>query len=1793
MAIISVIDNEYLYKMKLFYRKIVPSSDSFYILFFLVKFFPILLFTHGLDTNLDSNIFSLSKVIKSLSIFHHEISCSYEALCFFIYAILIFLIISFSYMFYVFYKASRTTDYKLYGIPSNKFKISKINECFFTFICYLYIIIVFFYQHLFEILFYGIFKVIFIHMDRSNLDETKILLEYKYLYTIFTLNIIFIFILMGLVYSFFSLTSGQSITNTYGFRYSFSIITTILNILFYSIQGLYSISKYFTVSFRENFQVIVCYVVLILLITKTLYNYKQVNYVSSGLFLKFVNFINNFCFVSGVTEIVIYHVNPFNHKSDQAFYFVTLAFDLINGIVLTYLIEKFQNSRSFRNLAENFFQSNKMFKIETLFSYFWELKTMGKGQNRFLLILDLFDKHQEKCNFEKCICHKYMKYLALMHNKEKIEKLIHKFFYIGETKITELIISRSNTTLSPLNQLLFLHCDYLYSIKDNIPVTLYLCQYYLLKMKNYLNFHYSYMIYEINYLTMKKIKKKDKSDKKAKGFLKENLLLDKIMKIVYILCNNIERLLHLKTLKNSNSKLIYTCEDILKPLMEYVAKNKMLIGFIISFTTKHSFELSIEVKFLLYYYSKLFNTDLPQKTNMIIYNGTNKLPSYEEFEKINFDKFIAKKNALILFLTDENRFIVRYTSTELNDILLYKRHELLGSDFNEIMIPKDIAPYHTIYMKEFILMGNKTYSKVSFLLNKNNQLIPVRINCQVQPTLSSLYTFIVNVEISQSQFYNNYYLISDTTYNLWSISESFESQFLFSVKMLNSLRINYLDFFGIVKEEVNDYFKKLKLTNSDYKKKQVNALTSVKQEEMYFYDTMDVNWLKTDAQKEIDYKSVKLVVVGKHKFANSLIKLEKNIEEYGLESEWKWKLNSLFNKLRYKTENIDASMGQDGYYNDIVNPLSKQNKDLFFFKFHLKLIGQLQYYVATISEMKDEFNTNDSSYLLQAPTTTNNPNLSFTQIKDNVFNSPSSMALRDKLNYQLFKGSSSDLKVRGDEILRVMPSQNLSSTSIYKDINSFSSLNNTLQGLKSTASLNSINQEIKVLKPKDNIKSVKAAMEKLIKDSTELKVYKFFEILFIFAVFMLNIGNFIYNQTSLTFSLNLFYINAYSFLLTNDIFYGAMASFNLCLLQDEVQRGDVENLENKIKQSAKDLMNHYQLLYSYMNNMIQEEQIIQIYSLFNTQRDYSIILPNWEEKKKTSSLIGEIYTFHYWLKNFNSDKQDGQNNCRIQTFFFNNNFNAIRGETDELATTEEQLIYYICSNIVSHVSQQLESLTKQANRILTKENKRAKLGSLAINIGILIVGVVLYCLCFFNIQSSRYLFKGKMIYLFTKHENEEIFFDDIKRFKKLLDCFSKLECLDYTTFKHSITDSTNPDGGFYMKTNVGFSANSIAIPLSPKSPNTKKSNKKTNKHRSKEEKERLKKEAAQFEAEQLEDLENKIELTNQQFSRLATPRYVNLSIIVMTVAFVLFFGCEIAGIIISTNKYNGLMTENEFATNFLSRGPKLNELVLYSIISVILNDPDYISKDQSIYKDNIISNHYNIYLDLDSNSLFQALGESNFAYLYYQIHIIRTNIVYFISSKDMQVYLPMTSKNERLFDDKENFCVYATYQYVEHYYSGEVSEDDFLTLMSQEAHQCRQVGNGMNLSGYNSGLDLMIQLLQNLYFTFKNEETNFEERQKTFLESEDLKIIEENLLNVIRSLHFADSFLVIDDINNSYMTIHAIKVGFSVASIVLTCVVILGIILTVISKLDYYNEVCTDIVNMFDRALKNYNELSQ
>ena len=63
---------------------------------------------------------------------------------------------------------------------------------------------------------------------------------------------------------------------------------------------------------------------------------------------------------------------------------------------------------------------------------------------------------------------------------------------------------------------------------------------------------------------------------------------------------------------------------------------------------------------------------------------------------------------------------------------------------------------------------------------------------------------------------------------------------------------------------------------------------------------------------------------------------------------------------------------------------------------------------------------------------------------------------------------------------------------------------------------------------------------------------------------------------------------------------------------------------------------------------------------------------------------------------------------------------------------------------------------------------------------------------------------------------------------------------------------------------------------------------------------------------------------------------------------------------------------------------------------------------------------------------------------------------------------------------------------------------------------------------------------------------------------------------------------VIEDINNSYDTIHRVKIFFSISSIGISCIIISIILFILLFKLDYYNEVLAEIVLTFDKTMINY-----
>ena len=496
---------------------------------------------------------------------------------------------------------------------------------------------------------------------------------------------------------------------------------------------------------------------------------------------------------------------------------------------------------------------------------------------------------------------------------------------------------------------------------------------------------------------------------------------------------------------------------------------------------------------------------------------------------------------------------------------------------------------------------------------------------------------------------------------------------------------------------------------------------------------------------------------------------------------------------------------------------------------------------------------------------------------------------------------------------------------------------------------------------------------------------------------------------------------------------------------------------------------------------------------------------------------------------------------------------------------------------------------------LNSENNRSKTFSISINITILIIAVVLYVFIVMSIQLAQTIFKQQMKFLFTKHENEDNFYEDLKRFKKLIEFFSSSECNEYTAFKlnayaYNTTDSNKRVlhfNTYNTNANSGASVNTKSFKTAKTSAPSKYIS--HSKHKLKSSFKRRpslnglppgKKDAEKVEN---ETLEAKMENTNRQFDKIANAKYAFCSIIVLCVTFIVFFGVEITSILVNDNIYKKLMIENEFATNFFSRGPKFNELLLYAVISVIVNKVEYITRDTNTYADSVLMNYYNIHLDLESNSIFQALGKSYYAYLYYQMHVIRTNIHSFVNDQKLMDYLPETTATEFRFNDKEHFCIDSTAEYLIGYYK-DIDMNGFYNALSSEVAICRKIGNGVNLSGYKTAIDLMLELVNTNYYNFNAGKK--ESRQEEFLKDEDLNMVMENMMNVIRKLHFADSFSSIRDVNGSYIKGHEVKIVFSIISICFSCGIILLMLLVIISKLDFYNDFVGQIVELVEKAMR-------
>lgn len=1765
---ISTIENEYIFKMISLFRKSIPKNELFYILFFLLKMIPILLFTHGTFSS-SSSVFTLSKILNAITICNHNLSINYNILSIFIYIIILFIFSSLIVIYFIFYYLSNRTDKKLYGTISNQIKTPYSFEQFFRFISWFIFIFLLFYQHIMEILSYDIIQFIYSCMNKKYfIPEKELFLDLntkKYIF--FGLNTFFFILMIILMFFYFIITSQTTLSNFYGYRTSLTKINIFIYCILFSLQGVFSMSYYLKENERKKELLIFSYIIVIFFILNALLSLGKINFYSISKIDFLFRIFNNFFIMSGLIEILSYYLSNEETITSQKFYLVIILLDVVNATCITQVLDKIHSNIFILKLAKNFFNTSKKVTFTLLFQLLVSLKNWGDISKQSFFIFLLLQKHKAHCNNkETCFCQKFQDYMGTSVNEEESNSKIKKFSSFLETHLVDSILNRSKLNNKFISKFIFLHCEYLLNVKEENALNLiYLSKYYLIKKRKSLSFFDAYLIYEINDYVH------DKFDYKFEGFyhiLDENALYEKMLKLLYIVCYNFAKLFQFKNYKNTNSMMPFKCEDILNASKEYFIQSNKIYELIILYNDESLFSHFFELKIFILFYIRFFQVKFPKETAASLFEGYETEPDYLDIlhQLSSYQLSIQKDTFLILVMNNENKFIINYASLDLSEGIMYSMNQLKGSDFHELLVPKYIADFHTIYMKNFILFGGKEYSRKTFILNSVGQIIPIQMKCRVLPTVTSYFSLIITIDEVIEYDYINYHCLLDNSYFPFTTSNLFDNKFGLLQKLSSSLKVNVIEYFGLNKDEIIQSFKSsvdkigLKLTELKVKLLTFPAPTTIKKDEMYLYNSLDPSFFKKNKQKICPSHSM---LIEKEKIHQNIALCEKRLENSPVdrvEKTWKWRRSPAETTFK-------ASFQSNGFY------LKNQPIESFYnFKFELKYLGNKLYYILIVSEINDSYNFESPSRnsmhcsQFQLNSSTFKTNISYVPLKKINTESP---------NTTLMDNSSLASMQRAG--LLINSTNELDSLNKSNENNSYALLNNYNQSMSRNLSSIFFNLAPKVnttqiANPVPNSDYSEVFLEKLL---VYVKLTKTLSIIMIISIFILHISDFIISIHSKQFGLNLFYMNTYSFFLMNDIYFGSLSSIITCLVKDQIQFGKTNELFLQVRQSSKDLMEHFYYFNYYTNNIINQKGAHIIYKIFNDNEQYQKLNNNFKIEQYNSNLNDEIYTYYHQLKNFNSKDEKV---CRIHEIFIEKIFRDNTNQEEKTAQQTERFIFYICANVLSNISNRLEILMKEANDLLNKENKQSKTQTLIILGVIIFLSFVILIFAFFCVISFMIVIREKLIALFTKKENEEVLLEDIIKFTGLLTNFSLGEFNEYAYFKLGIGENvvkTTSEKNIILKAK-GLSKYSVKKERKNKKNSTgnEKRQKNFTKHKSSI---HIKKETVE-----------KTETTNILFLEKTKPRFAARSIIFIISLFICYFGFQIFNIFQAISSYDRLIIENDFGTNILSRGPKIKQLVLYSIVSVLMNDVDYIKKEKSEYDDFVISNYFNVNLVLKDSSIFQSFENSNYIYLYYQIYIIRTNINLFVQSKMSKKYLKKTGENEKNYGDGGNFCIYVSLNYLVVYYKSMIKDfNSLLSFLNNRVSFCRNLGNGINLDGHNSAINLVLQQLSNRYLVFKKS-NDISNRQIEFLTDVDIYIIQDEILNPLRYLHFADSYSLIEDIENSYKSNFHKKIFYSLISIFFNVGLLVAIFIIILYKFYSTIQMLNKILTNIDKLMCNY-----
>lgn len=1810
--------NEEEFKFIYIIRQTFPTSDLFYSIFFILKFIGIILSTHnikGLETS-NPNRITITTIFEKLLVFHfsfNAISFYYQTFSIIFFIVLLLIIIGFVIIWiqiYILY--SHTNDiYDSFLIKTTKKKRYILYSKFLSFIT---LIIVLFSQHLMEYLSFGIFYPFMSHFVKNNQSIFKVTViqklnnyhnqEYINSWVMGTINFFSEIIICCFVFLFLLLNNTKSIFLRFGTSLYSNIKILIFLIIFSLFQPFFGIQNIYTDKVKITHRFYLDIVGVFFLSLFLLCNIKQYNYYNN-----FVPKMNTYLLIwswySGLLELPIYYLC--NNNFTQSYSSLKIIIEFISAGLLTMIINGYNKKYFSSKFSLNLFQNGgKKVTIGEIFNFIHLVnKFIKHPKENYFAVNNIIQTHRLYCQNGNCPC-SIVNHFQI-NEKSKISQLTKSELEIKFLSKEDLIIiceqeiinriqslfKRKSSTYE-LSNYCILHVQYIYFIKKQYYFALYLTNQYLFS-KVKMDFLSRYFLFEIKKQIMKEIQNimnrknyhrmglyiapvhgDNKDINELKQFFCHTVFIEAIKKLMVECCECIDKILRYKNEFHKNTKISFFSGELFSSfisLCENIMTNKKKIKYLVLNYSKNEIINDSEICYFLYhFFQSIFKSIPPEIKGRFL--EISPFKSY--LTNINNTQFKNDNSfPIIIRIQQDDNFEISYISYHLCEKLNYSKEKLIGTDFH-CLLPNDLKENHKIIMKRFLFLPNPIFNRnQTFLLDSDKHLLHTSITVKVFPDFKAAFYLIASIQPIEiySDFSISYYLMLNRDFKLLSISPNFENQFFFTLKMFDILKITFCDFFGI---SINRLKTKLKEKQPNISKDSIliamnkasSIFCNIDQEKMFSYRKIPKE-CETLFSKSWTYNEL----INKKQILQGLSNLIKTIDEIGLDIEWYGRVKCLKERLR-----LSSSQENQGTPLNKINTMTSINSNSFEVSYISRDLGSIRYYIATLVEFIDVKEITISTMNLRELLMSRYDY----QSRKSIYKKKTSYQSEvKKISNNGFHFDQSDLytpvsnQKSGKTSSQLLDSNNLNMT---QNSTNNQSTNSKLTLVKNTSpSIMKLNPHSRsnidklkfdnqsnfnlIVNEKDyflNEKKRKFFFAKM--NNSNFNYIQVINFIFCLICLIIVLG-LIMKNVNLNAHKDLFHINAYTEMLKTDIYLAGLVVINLCRQLAFSNSTRIQFF--RINYQIDNLNYHFTLFQNYISKFTGNKQLKNFFNILHEINGYNVIKQNWESILRQSTLIEEINMFRFYANKASRLIEGG---CRMKTIFFEENFKTLNENTEGVNLLED-LVYYVQYNILHNIKNKFETLSSESVRVLLNYYTTFWKDALFLNIVTIVLSVVMIYFLWKKIINDQNYINIIFSYLYLNNTDEQSFLYKISLFKDII---------------LGVKGKTMIMFDDYIKTNTLTSKKEVAISNSSRVKKiTIRSSKNTRLNSY------VTTTTSNYTNNPTTTTTNAINSNQEGYQNIqqTSPKMFFISKIIIIVFFIVFFLLLSLNLIFTYDGKKKFDYSIIIAMNFLEKIPKIAELFIYSQLSVIVNDINFISNNDS-NKNHSYLNYYDIQIDLSKHSQLNFLNNSFYSKLYLESREREENIDRFTKDKSKSGLI-LTKQWENKINEKDSFCINSvigtTYYYIKNFSSIE----EVLNEINKNAVLCKVLTPDINEYGLKTEFEYYYQELTNLYsdFALKNKTI---ENIAAFLNNNLISRMTNTFDFSFKNIFQIYSHFLMADLNNLYDTEIMFEKMFSFLILIVYIIIFLYIVFGIYHKNKKIKGLMSFFSEIILNTMKNY-----